>query len=433
MPPGALSPRAMRELLRDMYRAAVERAGAFPDMASALPSRPMGVTRVLAVGKAAIAMARAADREWRSRGLPALAGLAVVPRGTRADCGGIEVVEAGHPVPSSSSVVAGYRALRLAESLGAGDLLLALMSGGGSALLCAPLPGIRLETKRRVNRALLASGAGIAEMNCVRARLSMVKGGRLAAAAHPARVATLVVSDVPGDDPSLVASGPTLRPTWGPQDAARVVRRLGLELPPAALKRIRERPAELSAPAHWERDRVRLVATPGRSLEAAAEVARRHGLRPVVLSDRLQGDAEDVARVHAGIAHQLSARGEPCEPPVALISGGEASVTVRGRGGRGGRNTTFLLRLAIETDGLAHTCSIAADTDGIDGNGDNAGAFCDGATASRLRALDLDPGRLLARRDAHAAFLALDDLVVTGPTGTNVNDFRATIVARRAA
>lgn len=428
-----LSGAGARRLLRDMFRAAVDEAREFPDLGKTLPAGAMGVARVIAVGKAAVTMARAADREWRARGFPPLRGLVVVPRGSGADCGEMEVLEAAHPVPGPSSVTAGRRALRLAYSLGPGDVLLALVSGGGSSLLCAPAPGTDLDLKRRVGKALLLSGAPIGEVNAVRSRLSLVKGGRLAAAAHPAQVVTLVVSDVPGDDPALVASGPTVRPGGMPGDALDVVRSRGLRLPDRALERIKEGGADLSKPAHWDRDRVRVIATPGRSLEAAAELARGRGVTPLLLSDRLQGDAEDVARIHASLACQVASRGAPCEPPAVLISGGETTVAVRGKGGRGGRNTAFLLRLAIETEGLGHTWSMAADTDGIDGTEGNAGAWCDGTTAARLRKRGLDPARLLSGRDAYTAFEALGDLVVTGPTGTNVNDFRATLVARRSA
>jgi hydroxypyruvate reductase len=309
------------------------------------------------------------------------------------------------------------------------DLVVGLISGGGSALLPAPAPGLTLDDEQAINRALLASGAPIAVMNLIRNQFSTIKGGRLALRASPARVATLVVSDVPGDDPAIVASGPTI-PIAGTRELARkYVNLYRLALPPAAQSLLEgdEHPAPLADDPHLAENTVRIIASAALSLEAAADLARGQGIEAAILSDAIEGESRDVAQVHAAIAREIAQRNRPFSKPVVLLSGGETTVTLRGTG-RGGRNAEFLLAFAIAIDGVPGITALAADTDGIDGSEDNAGAFCDGTTATRLRKAGIDPLAALANNNAYSAFAAIGDLLVTGPTGTNVNDFRAIII-----
>jgi hydroxypyruvate reductase len=335
-------------------------------------------------------------------------------------------------VPDEAGLAASERLLAAVSGLGPDDLVVALICGGGSALLPAPPEGMDLVDEIAVNRALLASGAPISAMNVVRKHLSRIKGGRLAAAAAPARVVSLVVSDIPGDDPALVASGPTVPDAAGRDAARAAIARYRLELPEAALRWL-DRP-ESAAPSPDEpvfaRNDVRVIASARLSLEAAAAAAAADGVNVAILGDAVEGEAREVARAFGAIAREVSLRGRPFAPPVVLLSGGETTVTVRG-GGRGGRNAEFALSLGRDIAGLAGVAALAADTDGIDGSEDNAGAFADGGTWSRLRELGHDPAALLADNDAWTAFDALGDLFVTGPTGTNVNDFRAILVAPR--
>ena len=414
-----------RAFLAALFRAAVEAADPHRAVAAHLPARPKGRTVVVGCGKGAAQLARAFERLWDGP----LEGAVVTRYGYGAPTERIAVMEAAHPVPDAAGLAASERLLGLVSGLTADDLVVALVCGGGSALLPAPPPGLTLADEAAVNAALLASGAPISAMNAVRKHVSRIKGGRLAAAAHPARVVSLVVSDIPGDDPALVASGPTVADAVDRQAALDIVARYGMALPPAVLDWI-ARP-ESAAPRpddpRLARSETHVIASARLSLEAAAAVAERRGVRAAILSDAVEGESREVARVHGAIAREIAARGRPFAPPVVLLSGGETTVTLRAGGGRGGRNSEFALSLGQDIEGLAVT-ALAADTDGIDGSEDNAGAFADGATWARLRAAGRDPARMLAANDAWSAFDALGDLFVTGPTGTNVNDFRAILV-----
>lgn len=415
-----------RALLDDMFRQAV--AAAQPSLAVKLnlPEKPLGRTIVIGAGKASAQMAKAFEEAWDGP----LSGLVVTRYGYGETCRQIEIVEAAHPVPDEAGFLAARRIMESVSGLGHNDLVVALISGGGSALLPAPAPGLTFDDEQAINRELLASGAPISVMNLIRNQFSTIKGGRLAARCAPARVATLVVSDVPGDDPAVVASGPTI-PLSGNRELARKYAHLyRLNLPPHA-KTLLEGGDNLapspSDPA-FAGHSVRTIASAALSLEAAAKLARHHAIEAAILSDSIEGEARDVAQVHAAMAREIAARNRPFKKPVVLLSGGETTVTLRGPGGKGGRNGEFLLALAIAIDGVEGISAIAADTDGIDGSEDNAGAFADGGTATRLRRAGIDPLAALAGNDAWGAFAAIGDLLVTGPTGTNVNDFRAIIV-----
>jgi glycerate 2-kinase len=422
----------MPDLLRAMFDAAVAAAMPARIVPPHLPPPPKGRTIVLGAGKASAAMAKAVEDNWPGE----LQGLVVTRYGHGVPCRRIGIVEAAHPVPDAAGSKAAERILELARGAGPDDLVLCLISGGGSALLALPAEGLKLEDKQAVNKALLASGADIGQMNTVRRHLSAIKGGRLAAAAHPAKVVTLLISDVPGDDPSVIASGPTVADPTTFADARAILARHGVEPPPAVRAHLERAAGETPKPGDRRLAGAEtiLVAAPQASLEAAAEVARRAGVAPLILGDALEGEAREVGRVMAGIALQVRVRGQPAGPPCALLSGGETTVTVtvRGQGGRGGRNTEFLLGLAVQLHGLEGVWAIAGDTDGIDGSEDNAGAIVTPDALERARALGLKPVELLARNDAYGFFQALGDLVVTGPTLTNVNDFRAVLVAGRA-
>jgi hydroxypyruvate reductase len=339
------------------------------------------------------------------------------------------VVEAAHPVPDAAGHEAARRMLALAEGAGPDDLVLCLISGGASALLALPVPGISLDDKQALNRALLASGADIGQMNTVRKHLSAIKGGRLAAAAHPAATVTLVISDVPGDDPAVIGSGPTVPDPTSIAEALTVIERYGITQPASVLNHLRKAADETPKPGdpRLARARTSVIATPQASLEAAAAVAREIGLTPVILGDAIEGEAREVAKVMAGIALQVRRHGQPAPAPCVLLSGGETTVTMRGHG-RGGRNGEFLLGLAIQLNGAAGISALAADTDGIDGSEDNAGAVITPDTLARGAARGLDAKAMLAENDAYGFFSGLEDLIVTGPTLTNVNDFRAIVV-----
>jgi len=418
---------AAHALLKQMFDAAIAAALPAKCLPAHLPPRPRGRTIVVGAGKAAASMARAVETHWDGP----LAGLVVTRYGHAVPCERIEVVEAAHPVPDAAGRAAAARILALASGLSAHDLVLCLISGGGSALLAAPAPGITLEDKQAVNRALLRSGANIAEMNCVRKHLSAVKGGRLAAACAPAEVVTLTISDVPGDDPSVIASGPTVPDPTTFAEALGVLEKYGIAEPHAALDHLRAARDETPKPgdARLTRARTVMIATPQHALEAAAGVARAHGVTPVILGDAIEGEAREVALVHAGIARQVARHGQPAAPPCVLLSGGETTVTVRGAG-RGGRNAEFLLGLAVALDGRPGIHALAGDTDGIDGTEDDAGALLAPDSVARAAALGLDARRMLAANDGYGFFAALGDLVTTGPTLTNVNDFRAILVSR---
>ena len=419
-----------RELLRGMFDAAVQAAAPGLCLPPHLPPPPRGRTVVVGAGKAAAAMAAAVEAHW-----PAdrpLSGLVVTRYGHALPGhppGRIEVVEASHPVPDAAGQLAAERILQMVVGLGPDDLVLCLISGGGSSLLALPAPGVTLADKQVVNRALLRSGAHIGDMNCVRKHLSAIKGGRLAAAAAPATLVSLVISDVPGDDPSVIASGPTVPDATTLADARQVLVRYGIVPPPTVAARLLDPAAETPKPGDpaFAHARAITVATPQGSLEAAAAVARQAGVAPVILGDAIEGEAAEVARVMAGIARQCARHGQPAPPPCVLVSGGETTVTVRGQG-RGGRNAEFLLGLAVALEGDAGIYAIAADTDGIDGTEDNAGALLGPDSLARAAARGISARERLSDNDGYGFFSALGDLVVTGPTLTNVNDFRAIVV-----
>jgi hydroxypyruvate reductase len=408
-----------------MFDAAV--AVALPEkcVPAHLPPAPKGRTIVVGAGKASAAMARALEAHWPGP----LSGLVVTRYGHGARCERIEIVEAAHPVPDEKGRQAAARILAEVQGLTQDDLVIALISGGGSALLSLPAPGLILEDKQEVNRALLRSGAHIGEINCVRKHLSAIKGGRLAAAAYPAPIVTLVISDVPADDPSVIASGPTVPDPTTFADAQAVLAKYGIAEPARVLHHLERAADETPKPGDARLSKARnvMIATPQISLEAAASVARQAQIAPMILGNAIEGEAREVGRVMAGIARQVTLHGQPAPAPVVLLSGGETTVTVRGNG-RGGRNVEFLLSLAIELDGLPGVFALAADTDGIDGAEDAAGAIITPDTLARADRFGIRAKERLANNDGHGFFEALGDQVITGPTLTNVNDFRAILV-----
>ena len=412
-------------LLRSLFDAAIASAQADVCIQHFLPERPAGRTLVIGAGKASAAMARALETHW---GWP-FEGLVVTRYGYRVECESIEIVEAAHPVPDAAGLEAARRMLGLVDGLTADDLVICLISGGGSALLPLPLDGLTLDDKQAVNRELLRCGASISEMNCVRRHLSAVKGGRLAAACHPARVVNLLISDVPGDDPIDIASGPSVGGPTTCADALAIVDRYRIALPTAARALLDSGEGESIKPDDPRLARVdtRFIATPQMALEAAAAVARDAGIDAHILGDSLEGEAREVGKVMAGIALQVARHGMPFRPPCVLLSGGETTVTLRGDG-RGGRNVEFLLALAIALDGVPGIHALAGDTDGVDGIEEIAGALVAPDTLARAWAAGINPHASLAANDGHGFFGALGDAVVTGPTRTNVNDFRAVLV-----
>ena len=400
-----------------MFAAAV--ASAQPDrcLPPHLPQPPKGRTVVVGAGKAAAAMAHTVEAHWPAP----LTGVVVTRYGHTVPTARIEVIEAAHPVPDAAGIAAAERLLGAVAGLTADDLVLCLLSGGGSALLPAPPPGVTLEDERHLTRALLRSGAPISELNCVRKHLSGIKGGRLAAAAAPARVVTLAISDVPGDDPATIASGPTLPDRTTRHDALSIIEARAPEAA-ASIRAWLENPQSETPKPGMLATEATLIATARHALEAAAEVARAAGYAPVILSDAIEGEARDVALMHAAIVREhLNG------PPVALLSGGETAVTVRGNG-RGGRNVEFLLALTLALQGTDGWAAFAGDSDGIDGTEDNAGALADAGTLERARRAGLNAAAMLADNDAYTLFAALDALVVTGPTLTNENDIRAILI-----
>lgn len=426
--------RAMPEaaFLRDLFAAALGAADADAALLPYLPPPPRGRTLVFGAGKAAAAMARAVDRAWPED--RPISGLVITRYGHGAGpLRRIEVVEARHPVPDEAGQAAAARILAMTEGLTADDLVLCLISGGGSALLALPAPGITLADKQAVSRALLRSGAAIDEMNTVRKHLSAIKGGRLAAAAAPARILTLAISDVPGDDPAVIASGPTVPDPSTRAEARAVLAHYGIAPPPSVAAWLEQPESETPKPGDpaFDHAETHVVAGPQAALEAAAARARAAGITPLILGNAIEGEAAEVARVMAGIARQCAGYGQPARPPCVLLSGGETTVTVRGTG-RGGRNAEFLAGLAVALGGHPGIHAIACDTDGIDGTEDNAGAVIGPETLARAAALGLDPRALLRNNDGYSLFQALGDLVVTGPTLTNVNDFRAILITDAA-
>ncbi|MDQ3887491.1 MAG: glycerate kinase [Actinomycetota bacterium] len=413
-------------LLRAMFDAAVTAADPLVRVPAFLPPRPPGRVVVVGAGKASARMAQAVEQVWDGP----VEGLVVTRYGHAVPCRDVEVVEAAHPVPDAAGQRAASRILKLVSDLGADDLVLALISGGGSALLTLPADGLSLADKQEISAALLRSGASIDQINVVRKHLSAIKGGRLAAAAFPARTVGLLISDVPGDDPAVIASGPTVAEDSTPAQALAVLAEHGVAVPSQVREYLETAPGcPGSDDPRMSRVTNQVIAAPQQSLEAAAAVARQAGVTPVVLSDSLEGQAREVGIVLAGIARQVLRHGQPAPAPCVLLSGGETTVTVRGQG-RGGRNVELLLSLAVALRGALGVHAIACDTDGVDGVEEIAGAIIGPDTLRRARALDIDATAALADNDGHGFFAALGDQVVTGPTLTNVNDFRAVLVSR---
>ncbi|RJF92597.1 glycerate kinase type-2 family protein [Noviherbaspirillum saxi] len=414
-----------RALLRSMFDAAIAAAQPARCLPQHLPPKPSGRVIVIGAGKASAEMARVVEQHWDGE----LSGLVVTRYGYGVPCSRVDIVEAAHPVPDEAGYHAAKRMLNMVQGLGPDDLVLCLISGGGSALLSLPLPGITFEDKQAVNKALLASGASIAEMNCVRRHLSAIKGGRLAAACHPAKVVTLLISDVPGDDPINIASGPTVADPTTCAEALAIINRYGIQVPERVLAVLRSGEGETVKPGDVRSSgmQTHMATNPQIALRAAAAVARDAGIPVHILGDSIEGEARDVAKVMAGIAHQLVRHGQPFPAPCILLSGGETTVTVRGAG-RGGRNVEFLLSLAIALNSQPGVYAIAGDTDGVDGQEDIAGALLSPDTLTRAWQIGIHPSDSLARNDGHGFFEALGDSVVTGPTLTNVNDFRAILI-----
>lgn len=410
-------------ILEDIFKQAVDRARPGPVVTAALPQKPTGRCIVVGAGKASAAMAAAVDAAWPDVNV---SGVVVTRYGHAVPAGRIRILEASHPVSDAMSEAAAMLILEALRGLTPDDLVLALISGGGSAVMALPAPGITLADKQSVTRALLHSGASIREMNLVRRHLSAVKGGRLAIQAQPARVVSLIISDVPGDNPADVASGPTVADSSTPGDALKVLERYGIPVSAAVRHVLRQPPVLLDALATGE---VRMIATPAMALQAAANAARHHGITPLTLGDAIEGESREVATVMAGIAQSVKRYGQPLKGPAVLLSGGETTVTVSdGAAGKGGRNTEFLLGLACALRGEGGIWAIAGDSDGIDGTEDAAGAIIYPDSLARGNASGLDAYRYLNAHDSYSYFHAIDDLLITGPTLTNVNDIRIILI-----
>ncbi len=415
-----------KTLLKDMFLAAVNAAQPEHCIPPYLPARPKGRTIVIGAGKASAAMAQALERHWDQG---PISGVVVTRYGYAVPCEHIKILEAAHPVPDQAGENAAHEILRTINNLSPDDLVICLISGGGSSLLPLAAPGISLADKQAINKALLKSGASISEMNCVRRHLSAIKGGRLAAACHPAKLLNLIISDVPGDNPMDIASGPTVDDPTSCEQALDIIRRYGIDIPVAAKTLLESGQGETIKP---DDDRLahvttHLIATPQMALQAAARVAEQAGIKAVLLGDSIEGEARDVAKVMAGIALSTKQHGQPATAPCVLLSGGETTVTIKGTG-RGGRNVEFLLSAAIATAGTEGIYGLAGDTDGVDGQEEIAGAYFDPSTLRRAWDKGLRPVESLDNNDGHGFFEALDDALITGPTLTNVNDFRAILV-----
>ena len=408
-------------MLRGLFGAAVEAANPVTAVVRNLPPKPRGRTMVISVGKAAVPMAKAVEENWDGP----LEGLVIAPHGYTHDLKRLKLVHGSHPVPDASSLAAAEQALALAATLGPDDLLIALISGGASALMSKPVPGISIEEKFGLVKAVLKCGANIAELNCVRKQVSAVKGGRLARAAGPARIHTLALSDVPGDDPAIIGSGPTVADPTRKKDALAILERYRVPVPDSILAWLKSPDEDRSILSpHTE---TRVIVSPHESFKVVRQKAEALGLNVLYLGDRIEGEAREVAKVHAAIALEIATHDQPVKKACLLLSGGETGVTVRGKG-RGGRNVEFLLGLAVALGGQPGIHALAADTDGIDGMEQIAGAEIDPGSLDRARAMGLDPMTFLENNDAHSLFERLGSQVITGPTHTNVNDFRAILI-----
>jgi glycerate 2-kinase len=419
-----------KSLLRSLFETAISAADPARVLARHLPPPPKGRTLVIGAGKAATSMARAVEAAWPGE----LSGLVITRYGHHLPTRKIDVLEASHPVPDAAGLAASRQLLGQLKGLTEDDLVLCLISGGASALLPLPLDGLGLEDEQALNKALLISGATISEMNCVRRHLSAIKGGRLALACHPARLVTLLISDVPGDEPADIGSGPTIADPTTCADALAIIGRYGIAMSDKVRDTLVSGRGESVKPgdSRLAKSEVRMIATPQMALEAAAEAARSNGLVAHILSDRIEGEARDVGKVLAAVAQQVAHHGEPFAPPCLLLSGGETTVTVRGKG-RGGRNVEFLLALGLSLDGHPGIHALAGDTDGVDGIEDIAGAYLGPDSLARAWKKGIKPQDSLAANDGHSFFEALGDSIVTGPTLTNVNDFRAILITKEAA
>jgi len=417
------------KMLNELFQVAVGAVSADRCLPAFLPSPPKGKTIVIGAGKAAASMAKVVEDNW----IGPLSGLVITRYEHGLDLDQIKLVEAGHPVPDEAGAKAADEILGLVTGLGEDDLVLCLISGGGSALLAKPASGITLSDKKQINKALLHSGATISEMNTVRKKLSAIKGGRLAVTAYPAKVVTLLISDVPGDDPAVIASGPTIADHTSMADARNIMEKYDIPLPAAVAQMLQNRGEDAPDPEHpvFQNGKVDIIAKPQDALQAAAKYARKHNIEPIILGDSIEGEAKDVALVHAGIVRQILVHNEPVKTPCVILSGGETTVSVSKdiqNIGRGGRNAEFLLAFAKAIGNEPRVHAIAADTDGIDGTEDNAGAVFGPTTYARAQAQSLDLSDYLQRHDAYSFFDELEDLVKTGPTRTNVNDFRAILI-----
>ena len=416
-----------RAFLTSLFDAAVKAADPRLQLAAHLPPKPKGRTIVVGAGKAASQMAAVLEAVWDRP----LAGVVVARHGPVEPTQYIKVLQAAHPVPDQHGILGARVLLDAVQNLTADDLVIALISGGGSSLLPCPPDGLTLDDEIAVNRALLASGAPISAMNVVRKHISKIKGGRLALAAFPARVVTFIISDIPGDNPAFVASGPTIADNSTPKDALEIIQLYKMDLPQAVMAHLNSPQAAAPKPSDltFAANQVHIIASANVSLEAAAREAKRQGITAHILSDSFEGEAREVGQAHAALSREVRSRNRPFAAPCVILSGGETTVTITGKDyGRGGRNTEFLLSFALGIEGVGGIHALAADTDGIDGSEDNAGAFCDGQSTSRMRGEGLDPKLLLQFHDAWNAFNASNDLFARGPTGTNVNDFRAILI-----
>ncbi|MDQ7069680.1 MAG: glycerate kinase [Rhodobacterales bacterium] len=419
-----------RDILGTLFTQAIRAADPETALAKHLPAPPKGRTIVIGAGKGAAQLGAAFESLWQQP----LAGTIVTRYGYATPCKSITVIEASHPVPDHAGLNATKALFETVKNLDPDDLVVALISGGGSALLPSPPEGLTFDDDVALNQVLLASGAPISAMNAIRKQLSKIKGGRLAAACAPARVVSLIVSDVPGDDPAQVASGPTVPDTTDRADALAAIKAYNIALPANIMAYLENAPEDAPSPDNpaFIRNEVHVIASAARSLEAAAAHCQSIGLQAVILSDAIEGESREIAKMHAAIARQTLHNNRPFSAPVVLLSGGETTVTLRGeKWGKGGRNSEFALAFALEIEGSKGITALAADTDGIDGSQDNAGAFVDGTTTARLRALGHDPVDYLSRNDAYSALAHAGDLFMTGPTGTNVNDFRAILIDPR--